>query len=418
MANVGMNTYVYAPKDDPYQRAKWRALYPDAELGRFRTLLDRARQDGINFVYSISPGLDITYSSAADRQALLAKVRQLRGLGIHTIMFSVDDVPEKLTPADSAAYQNNYALAQADLANWLYATEGGKDPSFRLWMTPSHYYGVKSDPYLVTLGKNLNDHIQLLWTGPDILSTTITAADTDTFAALIGRKPLIWDNYPVNDYTYVIKKKPRLILGPIRGRDPHLASHVSGYVLNPMIQAQASQLPLYTAAAYLANPTGYDPQTAWQDAARHLANTPADAPTLLEFASFAQISAVYDAEAPELARAIADYWKGAGPAALRQKFTAMTTMPTRLAGAVSPGFYAEVKPWATALADKGKAGLLALEVDTAVRNSDSATVRAKLPQLKSTLAAIQTQDASAYIAYNLVEDFLTRVIDRAQPLAG
>ncbi|MDB4897688.1 MAG: hypothetical protein JWN15_3950, partial [Firmicutes bacterium] len=310
MRRVGMNTYVYAPKDDPYQRAEWRNRYPEAELGRFRGLLGRAGQDGINFVYSISPGLDITYSGGADRQALAAKLDQLRSLGIHTVMLSVDDVVEKLNAADTAVYGTNFALAQAEMVNWLYAHERASDPQFVLWMAESHYWGTKSDPYLSTLGDKLDPAVKLIWTGPDVLSTTITAADADTFAAMIKRKPIIWDNYPVNDYTYVIKKKPRLIMGPVRGRGTNLAAHASGYLINPMIQEEASLLPMYTLAAYMARPAGYDPEAAWRAAASHLTNNPQAAAVLFEFATIAQISAVTDHEAPALTQSIAAYLNG------------------------------------------------------------------------------------------------------------
>lgn len=419
MARVGMNTYVYAPKDDPYQRSQWRKPYPDAELDRFRALLGRAKADGVTFVYSISPGLDITYSSDADRKALAAKVEQLRALGIHTLMLSLDDVLEQLSRADRTVYGQNYALAQADLANWLYGSQRQSDPQFALWLTPSHYWGTKADDYLTTLGARLDPGIGLVWTGPDVLSTQITAADADAFAAVVKRKPIVWDNYPVNDYTYVQKHKPRLIMGPLRGRSADLAPHVAGYIANPMIQPEASQLPLYTAAAYLAQPGSYDPQAAWREAAGRLTSTDAGAAALLEFASHAQISAVTDQEAPDLAAAIDAYQRGAAgsTARLQQRFSAMVTMPERLAGAVSPSFYQEVTPWVQALQHKGQAGLLALEVDAAAARKDSAAVKARLPQLKAALAAMQADNSKAYIATLLVEDFTAQVIDRAQALS-
>lgn len=416
MARVGMNTYVYAPKDDPYQRAQWRNRYPETELARFRTLLARAGQDGVDFVYSISPGLDIIYSGLADRQALDAKVDQLAGLGIHTIMLSLDDVPEKLGLADTAVYHGNYALAQAELANWLYTTRRARDPAFVLWMTPSHYYGTKSDPYLATLGSKLNPAVPLAWTGPMVVSGHITSAQADAFAAIIKRKPLIWDNYPVNDYTYAIDKKPRLILGPLRNRDAGLAEHVAGYLLNPMIQEAASQLPLYTAAAYLANPTGYDPDPAWQEATRRLARGDAAAGVLQEFGSYAQRSAFQSKEAPRLAGALQAYAKGSanGTADLSKQFDSMVSLPTRLAEAVPPGFYEEVEPWANALHDKGQAGLLALQVEDARARGDAATVRTLLPKLQQALANLKAQQSKAMIAGTLVEDFLAQVIARAQ----
>ncbi|HEY3315048.1 MAG TPA: protein O-GlcNAcase [Bacillota bacterium] len=420
MARVGLNTYVYAPKDDPYQRQDWRTAYPAAEVARFSALLARARGDKVDFVYSISPGLNITYSSKADRDALATKVDQLRGLGIETFMLSVDDVPEKLTPADAALYGQNYALAQADLANWLYRTERAKDPGFTLWMTPSHYWGTKADSYLTSLGGRLAAAIPLIWTGPGVLSRTITAKDADAFAAIVKRKAIVWDNYPVNDYTYVQQKLHSLILGPLRGRDAKLAGHVGGYLINPLIQAEASRLPLYTAAAYLADPSRYDPAAAWTEAAGHLAVCGPGGQVLLKFASYARSSVVYDSEAPGLAKVVADYWRGAAsaPAALEQELTAMAELPQQLAAATSPGLYDDIAPWAVALRDKGRAGLLAVKVDQAVNRRDAAGVKADLPKLRQSLADIKTEDAKAYIAAGYVETFIGKVIDRAKAITG
>ena len=411
-----MNTYVYAPKDDPYQRADWRKLYPESEVRRFQELIGRAGRNGVSFVYSISPGLDVTYSGDADRQALAAKLDQLRGLGIHTFMLSLDDVPEKLTPADSARYGTNYALAQVDLANWLYQNERAKDDRFAMWVTQSHYWGLKPDEYLNTFGTKLDPAVPLIWTGPDVISEQLTVRETDTMTSIMRRKPIIWDNYPVNDYTYVQKKKPRLILGPIRGRAPDLAGHVAGFLLNPMIQAEASQLPLYTAAAYLADPDGYDPDAAWRDASSHLAKDPA---VLLEFASYAVLSVLYDTDAPDLAKAINDYNSGVGnaAAALRQRFASMESLPDRLKAALSDGFYQEVAPWAEALGRIGETGSLALDMDAAVARNDLAAVKASLPSVRGGLAGLQSQQAQAYIGSNMVETFVAKVTARAEPLA-
>jgi hypothetical protein len=43
-AEVGLNTYVYAPKDDPHHRARWREPYPAAELARLSDLAAAARR--------------------------------------------------------------------------------------------------------------------------------------------------------------------------------------------------------------------------------------------------------------------------------------------------------------------------------------------------------------------------------------
>ena len=45
-------------------RALWREPYNEAEEAELKTLVDGCRDNGVKFVYGISPGLDMTYSSS------------------------------------------------------------------------------------------------------------------------------------------------------------------------------------------------------------------------------------------------------------------------------------------------------------------------------------------------------------------
>lgn len=59
---MGLNTYLYAPKDDLKHRFEWRTLYNDEEADLLRSLIQSAKNNKVHFVYSISPGIDIVYS--------------------------------------------------------------------------------------------------------------------------------------------------------------------------------------------------------------------------------------------------------------------------------------------------------------------------------------------------------------------
>src|SRR5574343_290671 len=72
----GLNTYVYAPKDDLKHRALWRELYSAAEAAALGTLIRSARERGVQFRYALSPGLDLRCTDAADTAALRAKFAQ------------------------------------------------------------------------------------------------------------------------------------------------------------------------------------------------------------------------------------------------------------------------------------------------------------------------------------------------------
>lgn len=72
-----MNSYLYAPKDDYKHRAYWRELYTVEEADHLSSLIVAAKENDIQFIYAISPGLDILYSNPKDVLALKRKLEQV-----------------------------------------------------------------------------------------------------------------------------------------------------------------------------------------------------------------------------------------------------------------------------------------------------------------------------------------------------
>jgi hypothetical protein len=62
VANAGMNSFVYGPKDDIKIRARWRELYNAAEAAELQELVDAARARKLIFMVAIAPCLDVVYS--------------------------------------------------------------------------------------------------------------------------------------------------------------------------------------------------------------------------------------------------------------------------------------------------------------------------------------------------------------------
>jgi len=122
-----MNTYIYAPKDDMKHRALWRQLYTKDEEGKLKVLIDAAKACDIKFVYAISPGLDISFSSAEDVTAIKRKMKQVSKLGCHAFALLFDDIDPRLKAADMAVFESS-AHAQANIANELF--EYLKEPEF------------------------------------------------------------------------------------------------------------------------------------------------------------------------------------------------------------------------------------------------------------------------------------------------
>src|SRR3990170_7606763 len=58
----GMNTYLYAPKDDPYHRKRWRVPYPRKEWRELQQLIPAARRPPGRFFFRVFPGGGVFFS--------------------------------------------------------------------------------------------------------------------------------------------------------------------------------------------------------------------------------------------------------------------------------------------------------------------------------------------------------------------
>ena len=254
MGRVGLDVYIYAPKDDPFHRSRWREPYPEDERQQLQELVVTAQQAGVEFWYAISPGLTITYSDSTDYRDLVHKIDQVADLGVEHFGLFVDDVPPQLThDADRKAF-GTLARAHVALTNKLHEHLAARGQTLAL--TPTTYTNAWGDlEYLAEIGVGVAQDVSILWTGPDVASPTISAAQASDWGRLLRRKPLLWDNYPVNDYA-----RWRLFLGPFTGRAADLAGATLGIIANPMNEAHASMIPLATLADYARDPSGYDPR--------------------------------------------------------------------------------------------------------------------------------------------------------------
>ncbi|KAL6733160.1 hypothetical protein Aduo_003835 [Ancylostoma duodenale] len=75
--HLNLNTYVYAPKDDLKHRPQWRIPYNEEEAEILKSLIESAKRNNINFVYSLSPGIDIVYSKTEERICIKSKLDQV-----------------------------------------------------------------------------------------------------------------------------------------------------------------------------------------------------------------------------------------------------------------------------------------------------------------------------------------------------
>ncbi len=345
----GMNRYVYAPKDDPLHRAEWRQPYGAAMQREFAELIAHGEGAGVTVGFAVSPGLSIEYGNAADVRALQDKFRSFQALGARFFCLALDDVPTTLLHHGDQQRFGSLAAAHVALAH---AVAEALDPAATLWLVPTDYVGTEATDYLAHLGEALAPVIEVGWTGRTVISPTITAAEAAARAATLRRRLLIWDNVPVTDGPM----RPMLHLGPYVGRDATLPETVSGIILNPMALPHASAVALATAAAYLRDPAGYDPEAAWAAAVEELG---AGAPEA--FARFAaahrfspslpddrdrEIEALFHA-ARDAMRAPADALPAI--AALREALAARVDAAEALrAGLDDRALVEEIEPWLVA----------------------------------------------------------------------
>lgn len=237
----GLNFYFYAPKADPFLRKRWKEPHPPRDEKDLRDFGAACRAHGVAFGVGLSPmKLHERWGSGAARADLVERVNTLKRLRLDQLAILFDDMHGSFP---------NLAAAQADIVH-LVAEQG---VASTLMMCPTYYtdqtvldrlFGQRPPGYLAELGRRLDPAVEVCWTGPKVVSPEYPADHLERVANELGRKPFIWDNYPVND-------GPRMsrflhLRAPKRG--PELLSRVSRLAINPMNQSALSQIPIDAAA--------------------------------------------------------------------------------------------------------------------------------------------------------------------------
>jgi protein O-GlcNAcase/histone acetyltransferase len=284
MARWGLNTYFYAPKDDLHHRALWREPYGAADAGELAHLVQACRQRNIRFVYALSPGLDIRYRDETELDRLHARFEQMLAIGCEHFSLLFDDIPDRMDPQDIARW-GSLASAHCHVANAAFTrtrarlsraesrglsrAESREVPQARFIFCPTAYCGsmarrnLGGDGYLATIGRELSSEIDVLWTGPNIISREISVTHVQELQRVLGRKPLIWDNLDANDYD-----GRRFFCGPYSGRPPELRGMVAGLLSNPNNEFPLNHVPLRTLGEFARCDGPWDPRASYLAAVR------------------------------------------------------------------------------------------------------------------------------------------------------
>ncbi|WP_233576176.1 beta-N-acetylhexosaminidase family protein [Saccharopolyspora rhizosphaerae] len=408
--DVKLNTYVYAPKDDPYHREKWREPYPEQELGEVRDLIRQAGAHHVKFTFALSPGGSICYSDPRDFQAVQAKLQAMYDEGVRDFSLPLDDISytrwncagdERVygRPSEGAA-----GRAQADLLNRVQRefvdTHPGVAP---LQFVPTEYSDVDDSAYKSAIREVLDPRVLVMWTGDGVIPRQITKADAQKAAAVWGREVFLWDNYPVNDFN---GSRGRIMLGSYDKRERGLSDQLAGDVVNPMNQAAASKVVEIGAADFAWNDEDFDPQRAWRAAAEYLAGErlagdepglqadPATVEALLVFFDLEHMAPVANGSAwlppaPELSRRLDAFhaaWAGGDRQAAARDLRAYAQLiadaPERIRSGAPQDFVTDTSHWLAATDQWGQA-LLATTAGLEARAAgDESLARARFDEAR------------------------------------
>jgi len=254
-----INTYIYAPKDDPYHREKWRDPYPNVEMQQLQELITAAGKNHVDFVFALSPGLNMVFDGKAgemDLQLLIDKFELLYNMGVHSFAIYFDDI------------KNKDGAKQAHVLNEVNKRFVKKHDNIQPLITvPTEYYtsdmvqNNQVKPYTADFAKHLSKDIVVMYTGEGVVCEGISRESLQQVEDIYARKMALWWNYPVSDYL-----KSKLALGPITGIEDTAGENLQMFIMNPMEHANLSKITLATGADYAWNPRQYNDTKAWKQA--------------------------------------------------------------------------------------------------------------------------------------------------------
>lgn len=260
-----LNAYIYAPKDDPYHRDKWRKPYPADKLAELMSLVAAAQASNVRFIFAVSPGLDLNYKGAKaeeDFNAMIRKLDAMYRIGVRNFAIFFDDLK------DAKGNHHEDGKAQAEFLNRVQKNLRSRYNDVAPLITvPTEYFyddmvkGDKVKPYTRDFAENLDPRIVVLYSGRGVVCDGITDAELAKVNKIFGREVGVWWNYPVNDYSLTPdgNRNVKLALGAIEKLP---SANMTAIFFNPMGQVQMSKIALATGAIYSNNPAIYNAEQA------------------------------------------------------------------------------------------------------------------------------------------------------------
>ncbi len=259
----GYRFFLYAPKADAFLRQRWQEPHPERELEEIATFASFCRELGVRFGIGLSPFELHLAPGEHWREMIEGKLDSLAAIGVDDLAILFDDMRGDIP---------DLAERQAGIVDFA----AGHGLASRVLCCPSYYsddpvldraFGPRPEQYLETLGRLIDSAIEIMWTGEEVCSREISPGHLARVAEQIGRRPFLWDNYPVNDGP---RMSQHLHLRAFTGRTAEIGAHISGHGVNPASQAWLSLVPALTLAMSYRQGAGYSYGAAFDEAAASL----------------------------------------------------------------------------------------------------------------------------------------------------
>ncbi len=260
LAPYGFVRYLYAPKGDAALRRNWRAPFTSAWRSQLLEFRDACRKQGVALGIGLSPcGLHENFT-AEWRHDYARKLEEIKSLELDCVGILFDDFERG---------HGDIVAAQREIVQC--AVEMQVAP--HLIVCPSYYsddivldrvFGERPADYLHGLCANLAPDVEVFWTGEEVCARQFDKSHLTRIASQMGRKPTLWDNYPVNDGP---RMSERLHLRAFTGRSHQIAGSIAAHYINPALQPMLTLIPAITLAMSYERGDEYAYAQAFSDAA-------------------------------------------------------------------------------------------------------------------------------------------------------
>jgi hyaluronoglucosaminidase len=257
----GYRFYLYAPKADAYLRRRWQEPHPEADLMKLAEFREICRREGVRFGIGLSPFELHLHPERGWQDRLAAKLAALAPLKPDDLAILFDDMRGDVP---------DLAERQAAIVHFAAGRSGVES----ILCCPSYYsddpildvaFGERPPLYLEQLGRLLDPAVRIFWTGEEVCSREYSPGHLARVSEQLRRKPVLWDNYPVNDGA---RMSQHLHLRAFTGRPAAIGAHLSGHGVNPASQPLLSRVPLLTLAESYEEGDAYQYRAAFERAAR------------------------------------------------------------------------------------------------------------------------------------------------------